>query len=170
MIERLFRRWSWQTECGPKSADALTGLGTRSAIEAIPRGSAIGVVDLLHFRDRVNDDFGHLVGDSVLRVVAGRLRDGLAPLRVFRSGGDEFLIEILEPLLESDAAILAKRIAELVAEPIDGIDRPLECRIGITLRRVADDVLPVRIEADRAAYQAALTEVPYVVFQDGTEG
>jgi GGDEF domain-containing protein len=95
--------------------------------------------------------------------VARRLQDGLAPFRVFRCGGDEFLIEIDRPLDTDVAADLARRIGDLVGQPIDGIAEPLEARVGIALRRVVDDVLPVRLEAERAAYEAAISGVPFVV-------
>jgi GGDEF domain-containing protein len=59
-------------------------------------------------------------------MVAQRLRDDLAPLRVFRVAGTDFLVEISRSLDEQGAADLARRIAQVIAQPIDGIAEPLE--------------------------------------------
>jgi diguanylate cyclase (GGDEF)-like protein len=75
--------------------DALTGLGNRRRLERELDGGparAVLFLDLDHFK-RVNDTFGHAVGDEVLRRVAGVLlqccRDDDV---VVRYGGDEFVV------------------------------------------------------------------------------
>jgi hypothetical protein len=74
------------------------------------------------------------------------------------------LVEIDRPLDEDGAADLARRIGDLIAQPIDGIAEPLEAWIGITLRRVVDDVLAIRMEAERAAnVLAASSGQPFVI-------
>jgi GGDEF domain-containing protein len=56
-------------------------------------GIAIALVDLDHFK-RVNDTFGHVVGDGVLRRVAELLQEGLPPSGFCaRYGGEEFVLE-----------------------------------------------------------------------------
>ncbi len=160
------------TICGPVSVDTLTGLWNHAQIATVRDGSAIAFVDLLEFR-QLNASYGHHVGDRVLRTVAGRLRDGLAPFRVFRYGGDEFLVEIDQPLDHDGTAMLARRIGALVGQPIDGIAEPLEGRVGITLRRVVRDatsstVWPVVDGAERAEYEARLADLPFVVTGDQT--
>ena len=68
---------------------------------------------------------------------------------------------------EDGAADLARRIAALIAEPIDGIAEPLEAWVGLSLRRVADDVLTVRIDVERAANVLARgAGVPYMILSD----
>jgi GGDEF domain-containing protein len=162
------------TICGPESIDPLTGLANHAMIAMVRDGSAIAFVDLLEFR-RVNDLYGHLVGDRVLRTVAGRVRDGLTPLRLFRFGGDKFLVDLDQPLDRDGAAMLARQIGALVGQPIDGIGEPLEDRVGVTLGRVVRDattsvdateldaVMPVLMEAARAAWEARLADLPFVV-------
>ena len=157
-----------------KRRDPLTGLLSHDMVGTARDGSAIAFVYLLQFRS-VNERYGHLVGDRALRTVAGRLRDGLAPFRVFRYGGDEFLVEIDQPLDHEGATMLARRIGALVGQPIDGIAEPLEARVGVTLRRVVRDmtsstgakdshaVTPVLIEAERAADEARVKSLPFVV-------
>lgn len=83
------------------TTDALTGLGNRRRLEAELRRLAaadrpaaeVGVliIDVDHFK-RVNDEQGHLVGDLVLRILAGRLEVALTGRGVVgRWGGEEFL-------------------------------------------------------------------------------
>ncbi len=83
--------------------DSLTGISNRGAIlehleremaRAIRDGSVLGVVlaDLDHFKN-VNDSYGHLCGDQVLRESAHRFRAALRGYDVVgRYGGEEFLI------------------------------------------------------------------------------
>jgi diguanylate cyclase (GGDEF)-like protein len=70
-------------------------------------GIAIALVDLDHFK-RVNDTFGHVVGDGVLRRVAELLQEGLPPSGFCaRYGGEEFVLVL--PDVDAASAI---RIAE----------------------------------------------------------
>ena len=83
--------------------DALTGLWNRAAIldillrelgRAKREGISVGIVmaDLDHFK-RVNDTYGHLVGDEVLRETARRIRSSARLYdSVGRYGGEEFLM------------------------------------------------------------------------------
>lgn len=131
------------------------------------------LADLLHFSDCFNHPYGHLERDRVLKQAGTRLRDGLVPLRVFRSGGDEFVVEAGADLDEAGAEALAHRIADLLALPIEGLEQPLnwpaglpalpceafrqplEARIGVALEPVGGDWLHARMIAERAAYDAA---------------
>jgi diguanylate cyclase (GGDEF)-like protein len=101
--------------------DALTGVFNRVAlIERLervvrrPAPFALIMLDLNGFK-AVNDTFGHLAGDDVLRVVAGRLREGCAPHLVTRLGGDEFVVLASG---EVDVHELTQRIRELVRAPV----------------------------------------------------
>jgi GGDEF domain-containing protein len=74
--------------------DELTGLPGRRPLRdhlaALGSSYSIAVVDIDHFK-RINDRYGHVVGDQVLLFVATTLRDNRAG-RVYRSGGEEFTI------------------------------------------------------------------------------
>jgi diguanylate cyclase (GGDEF)-like protein len=85
------------------SRDALTGLLNYGAIHDVlcrelarteregPSISAV-MIDIDHFKS-VNDQYGHMVGDQVLREVARRLTDSIRPYdTVGRYGGEEFLL------------------------------------------------------------------------------
>lgn len=75
--------------------DELTGLpGRRALNEAMLRlrgQYSVAMVDIDHFKD-FNDQYGHDVGDQVLRMVAGKLRQVRGGGRAFRYGGEEFTI------------------------------------------------------------------------------
>jgi len=100
--------------------DPLTNIWNHTVIvEAIHRessrqereGGSFGVImiDLDHFK-RVNDTYGHLAGDAVLRETAHRITNSLRPYdTVGRFGGEEFLI--LAPSCDEEGVLaLAERI------------------------------------------------------------
>lgn len=153
--------------------DELTGVLAYHALATLRPQSRIVLVDLVHFMERFNYPYGHVVGDRILKEVGTRLRDGLAPLRVFRAGGDEFIVEADSGLDEAGAEALAHRIAGLLALPIEWLEQqpiewganlpalpteafgqPLEARIGVSLGPVGGDWLQARLIAERAADDA----------------
>lgn len=78
--------------------DALTGLPNRRALETAmdglrsgKRSFAVAICDVDHFK-RVNDQYGHSVGDRVLKMVATSLVESCGDQLVGRWGGEEFLI------------------------------------------------------------------------------
>ncbi|MDX6681668.1 MAG: diguanylate cyclase [Solirubrobacteraceae bacterium] len=145
------------------SEDPLTGLPNRRLFEQLLRSAearaerggrngAVLVVDLDGFK-AVNDAFGHVAGDGVLREVARRLS---AVVRagdvVARVGGDEFAL-----LLSDDvgAARVVDAIAEAFSEPV--LAGSQRCQIGAsvgwaTFGRGAPAIEAVE-EADHAMYE-----------------
>jgi diguanylate cyclase (GGDEF)-like protein len=78
--------------------------------------SALSVllIDIDHFK-HVNDSYGHLVGDHVLRQCAELLRRFTRTTdRLGRYGGEEFLC-VLPMTVESSAAVLAERLCKVIA-------------------------------------------------------
>jgi diguanylate cyclase (GGDEF)-like protein/PAS domain S-box-containing protein len=121
--------------------DGLTRLANRSYFQekldeavgtAREKELAVGVLvlDLDHFK-QVNDTLGHDVGDALLKMVAGRLRE-VAPSSdtVARLGGDEFAIVMPELRSEVDLIQLARRIQDRMREPFVHQGRVLDCRIS----------------------------------------
>ena len=108
--------------------DPLTGLANRTLFEERLRGAlsrdarhggSTGVLflDLDGFKD-VNDQYGHAVGDTVLRTVAERLTAGVRPAdTVARLGGDEFVV-LVEGATPAGMSALVARLREAVQEPL----------------------------------------------------
>ncbi len=149
-------------------ADPLTGLPNRRVfVEALQqaigragrggKGFAIHYLDLDHFKD-VNDTLGHMTGDELIRAVGNRLGDGVRVTDVVaRFGGDEFAIlqtDIREP---ADAAVLAGKLIEAIAQPfsIKGNRIQSGTSIGITVGEPGTtDGETLLSHADLALYRA----------------
>jgi diguanylate cyclase (GGDEF)-like protein len=98
-------------------------------------GFALHWIDLDHFKE-INDKFGHLVGDGLLKSVASRLSSGLrAGDIVGRLGGDEFAILQVGVDREELADNLARRVLQNIRRPHDVLGHQLhaEASIGVAL-------------------------------------
>jgi len=76
--------------------DTLTGVLSRRALEHEllklgGRKYTIAMVDLDHFK-KINDCYGHDIGDEVLKMVASILKKTLCKAKIFRYGGEEFVV------------------------------------------------------------------------------
>jgi diguanylate cyclase (GGDEF)-like protein len=126
--------------------DALTDLANRVLLnerldEALIRWTndadvvAVHHLDLDQFK-AVNDTFGHLAGDKLLRMVADRLRRLVRPTdTIARMGGDEFTI-VQAPIADAgQATSLAQSIVDLLSEPfdIDGHQVVIGASVGIAI-------------------------------------
>jgi diguanylate cyclase (GGDEF)-like protein len=128
-------------------------------------GESLAVVylDLNSFK-RVNDTFGHAVGDAVLADFAARLTATLEPFRaehphlaVARFGGDEFVILVRDAAARSLAVTIAEACSAAFREPIAqaGLEFYAAPSIGLAVYPDdGDDVATVLKHADTAMYQA----------------
>ncbi len=165
--------------------DPVTGLPNRllladelqQAIAAAARHRrtlAVLFVDLDHFK-RINDTWGHPVGDEVLREVARRIRsclrsediaargeiavdDAEEPLHtVARLGGDEFVVILREIRVAEDAAIVARRVGVALTAPltVHATTVYVTASIGISVFPADADAADGLLKhADAAMYQA----------------
>lgn len=153
--------------------DPLTELPNRAlfldrlsqALAAARRAKRYGAmlfVDLDQFK-RINDVYGHALGDAVLKEVATRLRFYLRQGdTVARLGGDEFVILVPELSAEAEAAAtlalsVAEKIRTALENPIhiDGQDYRATASVGITLfPKDTESVDDLMREADIAMYRA----------------
>lgn len=148
--------------------DALTGLPNRQLVldragQLLARARRDGLAVTALFLDidgfkRINDNFGHAVGDKLLQAVAERLeRVVRAGDTVGRLGGDEFVV-LLDPALTDSPELVAERVLAVLSEPveIDGASHGaflISASIGIATRAhaSADELLR---DADIALYEA----------------
>ncbi len=96
---------------------------------------AVMFIDLDEFKG-INDTHGHDVGDRVLQIVAQRLKTFVrGGDTVSRRGGDEFLFLMLEAKDKDNAANLATKIIDNIAQPceVDGVTLTVRPSIGIAL-------------------------------------
>ncbi|RYG98158.1 MAG: GGDEF domain-containing protein [Alphaproteobacteria bacterium] len=108
------------------ATDALTGQGNRRALDELLKQQAelytssgkpfsILMLDIDFFKS-INDRFGHMIGDDVLRAFAQRVREYLRPGDVCaRFGGEEFVVVLPRTTLE-DAREVAERLRLGVAQ------------------------------------------------------
>lgn len=118
---------------------------------------SISVVDIDHFK-KVNDTYGHLAGDEVLRSVALHLRDNIRhPDIAGRYGGEEFLI-LLPNSNSAAAAEQAARLCKQVREAVVQVKKhtvQVTISIGVAeFRRGVDTWETILNRADAAMYQA----------------
>lgn len=148
-----------------QATDSLTRLLTRgeaqsrlvAALAQTDRTSqiTIGLLDIDHFK-RINDRFGHLVGDEILKEMGRRLRLELKPGEYAgRYGGEEILIVIEAEKVPQPDRIQALNSA-VSGEPFhaDGMDVVVTCSIGVTYDHRHDDWKSLIGRADKALYQA----------------
>lgn len=146
--------------------DDLTGLPNRRAVlrqldDGIARGEPMGLMllDLDGFKE-VNDTLGHSAGDTLLELVALRMRDSLPPdITLARIGGDEFAILVRsDDQLELMERAHAVRQTLLAPAKVDGMDLAMHASLGITVRE-PDDTRAADLlrRADVAMYEAKVT-------------
>jgi diguanylate cyclase (GGDEF)-like protein len=118
---------------------------------------ALLFLDLDLFK-RVNDSLGHDAGDRLLRIAAQRIRGAVREADLlFRMGGDEFTVLLEDVRGPEEAAAVAQRMLEAIAEPvqIDHHEIAVSASIGVALYP-RDDVVGERLvkSADTAMYRA----------------
>ena len=148
--------------------DPLTGLANRllladriehalARLQRYPGRLAVQFFDLDRFKV-VNDSLGHSAGDALLVEVARRLTAiARGSDTVARFGGDEFVMLCERIRRNEDAAIIARRIAEVLEEPFVYEGHPIHISASIGIR-TADDAKtsPIALlrDADAAMYLA----------------
>ena len=148
--------------------DALTGLANRQALRRALDDALVGAVrrkhrcsifllDLDRFK-AVNDTLGHPAGDTLLRLVALRLRDVIGEAgQVGRLGGDEFEVVLPSVSDKDELSGLAQGIIDSLSRPytINGTAVSIGASVGIVTSdyddRTSDDLMR---DADLALYAA----------------
>lgn len=148
-------------------SDGLTGAyNKRFFLEALDkelsrskryqRPLCIVMTDIDHFKF-INDTYGHLAGDTVLKEVSQILRRELREEDIFaRFGGEEFAIILPETSIEA-ARLLVDRMRLIVkAKPIGSENQAIEVTFsaGIAERKDSDTVDAIISRADERLYRA----------------
>jgi len=147
--------------------DSLTGIWNREGIVQVlnrelarsdRQNNSVSIVmaDLDHFK-KINDTYGHLTGDCVLREAANRMR---ANSRVYdhvgRYGGEEFLV-VLPGCSEEGALLQAERLRSCISEtPIVTPEAPLRVTLslGVACAGPRLEQKELLAAADQALYRA----------------
>jgi len=169
--------------------DELTGLPNRLLLverveQCLARSrrdrlrSVLFTIDVDHFK-RVNDTYGHLVGDACLRAVAERLKSRIRQADTLaRTGGEEFMAMVggLQGGERTDVGTDARKVAEQL---LHCFDEPLQCegrRLAVTISIGAavypedgEDMLTLRRRSDEALYTAKHLGRNRVVFASEME-
>lgn len=149
------------------STDSLTRVLNRGAFTTVvdaylnevrshELGGALLVIDVDHFK-RINDSFGHELGDEALRLIAQAIKGVVRSVDlVGRMGGEEFGV-FLPGATALKAEVAAERIRQAINDvdfQPNGVKRSLSVSVGGTsfLNRVAFPAL--YREADRRLYEA----------------
>jgi two-component system, cell cycle response regulator len=149
--------------------DSLTGIANRGAIidalqnelsRQVRQQRPLGVIlaDIDHFKS-INDTYGHLCGDAVLRTLAKRMKDCMRPYDgVGRYGGEEFLIVVSDSGAQGTMASAERIRRAIEAEPVSTSagEIPVTASLGVAVNTDPEhvDVQALLQLADDALYQA----------------
>ncbi|MDA8164522.1 MAG: diguanylate cyclase [Desulfobacteraceae bacterium] len=159
------------------TTDELTGAYNRRMFDEIlckqmsraeRQGEPLSMVmlDIDHFK-KINDNFGHVAGDEVLRSLAALLRENIRDMDFFaRWGGEEFII--LLPATPPEAARhLAERLRHIVAGHGFGQVGPVTISLGVARYRQGEPREALLRRADESLYDAKRTGRNKVVMAGG---
>lgn len=131
----------------------LNGCIDKSEKEHMPLGLLFIDLDRLK---RINDTYGHRVGDAVIVEFSKRLVENLSESDfVARLSGDEFAILVTQFSKDSDLKNMANRIVLSIGQTmvIENLSLNITCSVGITVFKSGSDTQDVFIErADKALY------------------
>ncbi len=138
--------------------DPLTGLANRRHFQATMRKVAadgklegtVFLIDIDHFK-RINDCWGHAVGDAVIVEVARRLRAVLRePDLIVRWGGEEFLV-VVRTLTGEGVESLAERMLDAIgAQPVEHEERSISTSASIGFATFPIEPMRLAVSWERA--------------------
>lgn len=141
--------------------DPLTGLANRRSLDSrlarwVQDGRAFSIItlDIDHFK-KVNDTYGHLAGDEVLKFVTQKLQLAVRKQdRCSRYGGEEFIV-LLPDVSMAEAYLAAERIRRTVQSEPGPMDSTVTVSLGIASYPAhGPSALEVLQAADQALYAA----------------
>jgi len=148
--------------------DALTKLYNRRYLDIILQKETqlainnnqsylVLMIDIDNFK-MINDTYGHQIGDKVIAFSANTLYESVRTSDyVFRYGGDEFLILLVDTSLERAKELASRLINDISTMELktnDGIKVEVTVSIGIAMHDGSLDYLNIISKADAALYDA----------------
>lgn len=157
--------------------DCLTSMlnrrGFRQACEMFPLTVADGVtvvscaaLDLDHFK-RINDRYGHAIGDTALAHFAQTLRMNVRPVDTMaRLGGDEFVLILMDMTGQDAVTLLSRFIMALANTPLLSEHEPIPLHVsaGIAELRADEAIYNGLVRADMALLDAKQMGRGQIVF------
>lgn len=156
--------------------DYLTGLlSKRKGEQEITAGlrtvgGCLMILDLDHFK-KINEEYGHLIGDYALRVTSDVLREVCGRDTVCRTGGDEFLYFIEGVKRREDAVDKVKEILEAFAKKQEEVEllKQTQLSVGISISGAdGREFNELYQRADKALYHVKQNENLRYGFYEGT--
>lgn len=147
--------------------DPLTGIYNRAALdEALQREIrhaqrqnnplSLVVLDIDHFK-AINDQYGHIIGDCVLKAVVKNIQSCMRNTdQLFRYGGEEFVV-LMRDTDGKGACLLAERIRSRIETAhclCSGAEIPVTTSAGVSSLREHDSPVALFAHADQALYLA----------------
>jgi len=166
-LEAMVKERTQEIELLSKT-DALTGLWNRGCLEEMLEMEfkrarrynhefAILLLDLDHFK-LINDNYGHLAGDEVLRQTSSRISSGLRETDfVGRYGGEEIVVILTETNLSDAKSIGDKLRASIAATPVQLEDQAITVTTSVGVSYLREEIKTTESlfqEADEALYAA----------------
>ncbi|MDO6718047.1 diguanylate cyclase [Psychrosphaera sp. 1_MG-2023] len=162
-----FYRKKWLEEIARADLDALTNLPNRGAYDKRfneefkrwlrhPDPLCIAVIDVDHFK-KINDKYGHSVGDKTLQIVAKTLRTSLRETDFLaRYGGEEFVCLMINTDATNMLTPLEKLRKAVSSIPFKVKNDRLNITVsvGVTMLVATDNVHTAFDRADKALYEA----------------
>jgi diguanylate cyclase (GGDEF)-like protein len=172
--EQLRFEATHDTQTGLLNHEAILETLRREVLRACREGTSLGVimVDLDHFKS-VNDRYGHMAGDLVLREVSRRLQLSMRPYdSIGRYGGEEFVVVAPGCNLEK-ARLLAERLRTSIgSEPIQDsvVSISVTASLGVSTALNAKGADQVLRATDEALYTAKVQGRNRVVVKPDSDG
>jgi len=145
--------------------DPLTGVANRRLLIArideevarahrYQRPLTLVFFDADHFK-RINDSFGHVVGDKVLVLVAEMLRAGVRECDLLgRYGGEEFVVLLIETGLEAALKLAERMRTAIGGHELAEVPGGITVSAGLAELRQGESAETLLMRSDRALYQA----------------
>ena len=145
--------------------DSLTGIYNRYKLndllhshfspmmETEAQSFAFILFDIDHFKD-INDTYGHLAGDVVLKQLTTTIKEHIRGSDIFiRWGGDEFIL-VIEDVASEKAMKVAEHLCQTIEQSIFSKVGQVTCSFGVSLYSNGDTLNQIINRVDKAMYDA----------------